>query len=152
MLKIFSEKKRERAGRPEVPLFTDKEAEKEFLRRANLLIERHYKHKEPNPKLDFEFGSDGSMSRTNVWACIYLYCQHEKGMSKNDRTFVKTVQKEFGPKVISDRSSITKKVKFLELYGANDVSEERELARKTDVLLKKVRNEYLFLVDVWESL
>lgn len=142
-------------GRPEVPLFADdapKEAEEDFLRRARLFIERYYKEDTVNPRLNYVFTPEYCLSKTEVWACIYLYYTYEDIMNNNDSAFVKKIQTTFGVKVISDRSSINAKTKSLRNQGVLCDSEDMEMEWEKYPAKKNSHDTYMFVVELWKSL
>lgn len=150
----FPPKNKRPVGRPEIPLFTDdqKDKEEDFLRRAGLLIERYYRNDDPKSKLNYVFGSNGSFSKTFVWACIFLYYVHENMMQENIQAFVKMVIEAFGAKVISERTTIGRLVFRLQTCGIHIDTEESIAERKKDTTISKRHAEYLFLIDLWKSL
>lgn len=142
-------------GRPERPLFAadaPKDAEEDFLRRARLLIERYYREDPQNPRLNFVFDSENRLSKTEVWACICLYYVFEEIMNNNDSAFVKMIQTAFGTKVISDRTTICRKIKFLVNERVHYDGEEMEKEWRKYPEKRKNHDTYMFVVDLWKSL
>lgn len=150
----FPQNKKLPVGRPELPLFDedDKEVEEEFFRKAGKLIELYYKKDSPNPKLNYMFNPNYGLSKTVVWACIYLYYVYVLGMNLNDQGFVKKLRERFGVDVISDRTTIGSKHKFLTNIRVHGDSEICEIERRNDPKKKKYHNIYCLIVNLWKSL
>ncbi len=153
MLNTFPPKNKKPVGRPEIPLFTDdqKDIEEDFLRRAGLLIDLYYRD-EPKSKLNYVFGSNGSLSKTFVWSCIYLYYVHENMMQENLRAFVTKIKETFGGKVISDRTSIFDGYYRLKEHKVHLDEERSGENRNQCKSIIREHADYLFLIDLWKSL
>ena len=115
----FEHKAKRAVGRPVENPFLSAEIEEEFVRRGEAMLRLYYQEEGPGTKQNFVFGPDRGMSKTLFWSIIFVYYVTEKQLRNNVQGYLNAVVLHFGPRVVSDRTSICQCVGLLNRLTAN---------------------------------
>lgn len=146
-----NEPKAKRAvGRPVENPFLSAETEEDFICRGEAMLKLYYKEGEPSTRHNFVFGPNRGMSKTLFWSIIFIYYTTEKHMLNNLQGFLFAITRHFGGKVTSDRTSISKCVKLLNILAVN-YKHSCELSGTAGKQQELYRSYYQFVVKRWEE-
>lgn len=153
----YEHKTKRGVGRPVKSPFLSPQIEEEFVRRGDAMLRMYYRpqatadieandQSKASNRLDFDFGHEHKMSKTQFWSIIYLFYLNSRQIGKNMQGFIYAIQSNFGTEVVSDRTSLVKCVKMLEFNGADSIRSDEEY---DDKIVMKYRNRYKFVKSLW---
>ena len=137
-------------GRPVENPFLLPEAEEDFVRRGEAMLRLYYKEGGPNTRLNFVFGPERAMSKTQFWSIIFVYLVTQKQLRNNVQGYLHVILQHFDPKVTSDRSSICQCVGLLDKLTAN-LKHSFELSGADGKKQREYRAKYQFVVKLWQE-
>lgn len=138
-------------GRPVESPFPSFETEEEFVQRAQAMINLYYHPAGPNTRKDFVFRPGCALSKTEFWSYVYVYYTNTQGMKRNVLGFLNAILQHFDPQVVSDRTSLTKRIGLMENIRAHlkYIAYDDE-GDDADKQVKK-RKQYQFVVRRWQE-
>ena len=147
----FEPKVKRAVGRPMESPFCSAESEREFIRCGKAMLEQYYRPGGENTRKDFVFNKEYALSKTSFWSFIYIYYVSEKHMQDNLQGFLSIIRLNFGDKVSSERTTLSKSLKMLEglsvqfkhsMYGTTP-----SMQRAQDTQ----RSHYQYVVKRWKA-